>query len=348
MALQGNYLKTIGTISRAFGTAQNQNELLDLLVESAVSAMKAKAACLFLADTKYERFIPMAHKGLSERYLKAGLGSVDRIALVLKKKGYSYYRDATEDPRLEHHKVKKAEGIGSILIVPVMVKSVLVGILALYTANIREFTNEEIEFLAILAEQGGMAIENTRLIERIRNNTRMFLDVAANINASLDVKEILQALSVDIAHSFGVKAASIRLLDDDGKTLKLVASYGLSKKYLSKGPISAEKSIAEALNGKPVVVADASKDRGVQYRKEKEEEGIVSILCVPIKCQDAVIGVLRLYSEAAREFTDDEIQLVTALAYQGGLAIRNASMYLALQNDLKDMKEDAWSYRCWF
>jgi GAF domain-containing protein len=310
--------------------------------------MNAKAACLFLADLKGERFIPVSQTGLSERYLKAGLGSVDKIASVIKKKGYSYYRDAADDPRLEHHKVKKTEGIGSILIVPVMVKSKMIGILALYTARIREFSNEEVEFLTILSEQGGMAIENARLIERMRDNTRMFLDVAANVNASLDVKEILQALTIDIARSMNVKAATIRLLDDDGRTLKLVASHGLSDKYLSKGPISAEKSIAEALNGNPVVVADASKDKGVQYRKEKEEEGIVSILCAPIKCRDTVIGVLRLYSDTPRDFTEDEIQLVTALAYQGGLAIRNASMYLALQKDLKDMKEDAWSYRCWF
>lgn len=348
MTSPGNYLATIGKISRAFGTTRNKDELLKLLVESAVSAMKAKAACLFLTDFKGERYIPVSQTGLSERYLKAGLGSVDKIASIIRKKGYSYYRDATEDPRLEHHKVKKSEGIGSILIVPVMVKSNQIGILALYTASIREFSDEEVEFLTILAEQGGMAIENTRLIERIKDNTRMFLDVAANINASLDVKEILQALTIDIARSINVKAATIRLLDDNGRTLQLVASHGLSKKYLSKGPISAEKSIAEALNGNPVVVIDASKDKGVQYRKEKEEEGIVSILCVPIKCKDAVIGVMRLYSDTTRDFTEDEIQLVTALAYQGGLAIRNASMYLALQNDLKDMKEDAWSYRCWF
>jgi GAF domain-containing protein len=127
-----------------------------------------------------------------------------------------------------------------------------------------------------------------------------------------------------------------------------VASYGLSEKYLNKGPISAEKSIAEALMGKPVVVKNASADKGVQYKQEKKEEGIVSILCVPIKAKEEVIGVLRLYSATPRDFTEDDIMQVTALAYHGGLAIQNASLYLMLKSDMKELKEEIWSHRRWF
>ena len=107
-------------------------------------------------------------------------------------------------------------------------------------------------------------------------------------------------------------------------------------------------TLTEALTGKPVVVEKAASDKGVQYRKEKEEEGIMSILCVPIKSKNEIIGVLRLYSGVEREFTDDEIMLVTALALQGGLAIQNASMYLMLQEYMKDLKKDMWSHRSWF
>jgi FOG: GAF domain len=95
-------------------------------------------------------------------------------------------------------------------------------------------------------------------------------------------------------------------------------------------------------------VKNAFTDAGVQYKKEKQEEGIVSILCVPIKSKENVIGVLRLYSDRQREFTDDEIILVTALAYQGGLAIQNASLYLMVQEDIKDLKENIWSHKSWF
>jgi GAF domain-containing protein len=169
-----------------------------------------------------------------------------------------------------------------------------------------------------------------------------------HINASMDIKKIMEILSAGIAKALDVKAVSVRLLDEEERTLKLVASYGLSKEYLMKGPVSAEKSIAEALRGKPVVVRNASSDEGVQYREEKKAEGIVSILCVPIKEREKVIGVLRLYTDREREFTADDILLVSALAHQGGIALQNASLFLALKEDMKDLKDDLWSHRSWF
>lgn len=74
----------------------------------------------------------------------------------------------------------------------------------------------------------------------------------------------------------------------------------------------------------------------------------MSLLSVPIKAKDEVIGALRIYSGVEQEFTEDDITFVSALAHQGGLAIQNAAMYLTLQQDMKDVKEDVFSYRSWF
>ena len=224
----------------------------------------------------------------------------------------------------------------------------MIGCLALYTADIRDFSEQEITFLTVLAEQGGMAIQKACLIEKLRNATRIFLGMASSIAASTDIKAILQTLTEDVARALYVKAATIRLLDENRVTLRLAASYGLSEKYLQKGPISAEKSIAQALQGKPVVVKDAATDAGVQYRNEKKEEGIVTILSVPIKSRDEVIGVLRLYSAAPREFTEDEIRFVTAIAYMGGVAIQNMSLLSMLKDDVKDLRENVWIFKSWF
>jgi len=348
MAEKQSYFRTIRKISEAFGTTKDMDVLCQLIVDSALDTMKVKAVCLFLTDAEKETFTVVAQKGLSQQYLHAGYGHAEKITPILMKDGFIYYRDATADPRLENLDKKKAEGIGSILVVPAKVKGELIGVLTIYTSKIREFDKEEIEFLRVLAEQGGLAVENARLVEKLRINTRLFLNLAANIASSLDIKSILQTLTEEVAKSLGIKAASIRLLNDEKTVLQLVASYGLSDKYLKKGPISAEKSIAQALNGKPVAIDDAFTDKGVQYKQEKKEEGIVSILCVPIKAKEDVIGVLRLYSSTKKVFSEDEIELVMALAYQGGMAIQNASLYLMLQDDLRDMKESAWTYKCWF
>ena len=348
MAEKNDYFNTMSKICKAFGMTGDSDELLNLVVRAAVDTMKAKAACLYMAGKEKDEHVAVAQTGLSESYLRATHKSVGHTMKLLKEKDYIHYRDAKTDPNVRNRESKISEGIGSILIVPVMVKGQMIGNLALYTSNIRNFSKKDIEFLSILAEQGGTAIENARLIEKMREQTRIFHVLTASIMESRDIKQILQTLTADVAKTIGVKAASIRLLDDARVTLKLAASFGLSEKYINKGTISAEKSIAEALKGKPVVVKDAAKDSGVQYREEKKEEGIVSILCVPIKSREEVFGVLRLYSKTEREFTEDEIELVTALAYLGGVAIQNVNLYSMLKSDIKDLRDDFWIFKTWF
>lgn len=347
MTKKNDYFKNICKMSRAFGTTLNKDEILKLIVQSAIDTMKGKAACLWLVDEERDEFVPVAQKGLSEKYFQTAI-SVKKIASIVIKEGYLYSRDATTDPRLEHHRAKKTEGIASMLIVPVMVEGKVIGVLTLYTSKPRNFSKDDIEFLAALAEQGGMAIEHARLFEKIREHTRLFHDLAANINSTLDIKKIMLTLSADVAKALGVKGVSVRLLDEARQNLELVASHGLSEKFLKKGPISAKRSLEQALAGKPVTVKNAATDKRIQYKKEMKEERIVSMLCVPIKAKEDVIGVLRLYSGVEREFTEDEIMFLSALAHQGGLAIQNASLYLMVQEDMKDMKDDMWSHRSWF
>jgi GAF domain-containing protein len=349
MSERNDYIKAISKVCRALGTTIERDKLLQMIVKSAVDTMKGKAACLFLAtNEKMDEYIAVAQTGLSKSYVHAAPSRMLPVMKMLKKDGFIHYRDAAKDDRVQNKETKVKEGIGSILVVPVLVKDEMMGSLALYTAEIRDFSEKEIEFLTVLAEEGGMAIEKAQLIEKLRNNTRIFLDMAAHITASTDIKTILQALTEDVAKAIGVKAATIRLLDDNRVTLRLAASYGLSEKYIKKGPISAEKSIAQALQGKPVVVKDAATDSGVQYREEKKEEGIVTILSVPIKSRDEVIGVLRLYSATARAFTDDDVQFVTAIAYMGGVAIQNMQLYAMLKDDVKDLRENVWIFKSWF
>ena len=228
------------------------------MLSSAVETMNAKAACLFLASGEAEdQYIAVAQTGLSKSYMHAEPDRMAPTIKLLKKEGFIHYRDAQNDERTQNKESKVKEGIGSILVVPVRSNSHVIGSLTLYTDKIRDFSQKEIEFLTVLAEQGGMAIQKASLIEKLRNTTRMFLSMAASITASSDLKAILQTLTEDVAKVLLVKAATIRLLDENRVTLRLAASYGLSAKYLSKGPISAEKSIAQALQGKPVVVKDS-------------------------------------------------------------------------------------------
>ena len=129
MTTEKDYFKTFCKISKAFGTTLGKEKLLELIVQSAIDTMNAKAACLFLSDKAKDVFIPVAQKGLSDNYLHASPMQARKIVDEILKGGYLSFYDATTDPRLENLEAKKAEGIASILSVPVMVKDQAIGVL---------------------------------------------------------------------------------------------------------------------------------------------------------------------------------------------------------------------------
>jgi GAF domain-containing protein len=348
MTKRNNYFKTFCKISKAFGTTLGKEKLLDLIVQSAIDTMGAKAACLFLADEEKDVFVPTAQKGLSKNYLHASPIRAKRIVDEILKGGYLSFYDATSDSRLENLEAKKAERIASILSVPVMVKEKAIGILSLYTEEHRDFSKDEIDFLAALADQGGIAIGRARLFERMNMNSMLFLDLASSINSTLDINQVLHILTAETCEALKMKGVLIRLLNHETGDFDLVASYGLSEEFQNKGPVSIEKSIAQALKGETVIIEDISADNRLQYKEEFVKEGLVSMLFVPVKAKEEVIGVMSLFSGSARKYPEDVIILVNALAHSGGLAIQNASMYLSLQEDKKSLEEDIWGHRSWF
>lgn len=329
MAKKTDYFSSFCKISKAFGSTLKKDDLLDLIVQSAIDSLEAKAACLFLADEEKGLSVPVAQKGLSDDYLHAEPMKIETVIRdLMAAGGYIAFPDATSDPRLDHHGAKKAEGIASILVVPVMVQNRGIGVLSLYTAKRREFSDDEVAFLQALADQGGIAIQHARLYERINQNADLYFRLAASINSSRELNQIFHTLSAEIGEAFNMKAVSIRLYNPETKRMELAASHGLSKTFLDKGPISAGKSqvVSEILAGKTVIIEDTSTDTRLQYPEESRREGIVSVLVVPIQSQDKVIGELRLYSAVKRKFPDHIIKMLTALAHQGGVAIEKEQL----------------------
>ena len=348
MTRETDYFKSFCKISKAFGTAAGREELLNLIVESAMVSMDGKGACLFLADEQQDIFVVMAQAGLSDKYLHANPIKAARLTTALNEKGYLAFPDATSDPRLENHEAKKNEGIASLLTVPIKVEDRHIGILTLYTATRREFSPDEIDFLCALADHGGIAIENNRLHRRMQKNAMLFLEMAATINSSLDISEVLKNMTVNICDKLGLKGAVLRLLDDDRNELKLVASHGLSDEFLKRVRTTSTETAKRALNGETFAIIDATTDDSISFKQDFKDEGMASMIVTPILARDKVIGVLRLYSEVKRQFPEDFMLMVKALAHQGGLAIQNASMYLELEADKKSLEEDIWSHRTWF
>jgi GAF domain-containing protein len=350
MAKSEEYFKTFCKIIKTIQMASDREEILKLIVASAVEAMQAKACALFLIRSRSDAgglFYPAVQIGLSENYIHSGPDKGREITRdLLMQEGYLAARDATTDPRLENHEAKRREGIASLLVVPVIGSKDPIGILALYTAEPRDFTEEEILFLRSLADQGGIAILRAHKEYRRRRDTELLAAVSEHLGSSLDIKVVLHLMTSEIALAFDLLGVTIRLMDDRSRELQLVASYGLSEKYLNKGPVSAER-IKTVLKDKSEVIDDVA-TYDIDYREERKAEGIVSMLHLPISIKGKVIGIMGLYSDKKRMLSGDDVSVMSSIARQCGLAIHNASLYMQLELDKKNLEEEIWGHKAWF
>ena len=160
--------------------------------------------------------------------------------------------------------------------------------------------------------------------------------VASVINSSLNPQVVLQRVVEEVASALRCKACTLRLLDRSGKFLLASASTGLSMGYLRKGQIDLTKSRidAEVLSSSlPLCITDITRDQRFQYPEAAKAEGIVSIAVAPLLVERKPVGVLRIYSEAMREFSDEEKDFLMAVAHIAAISIENARLHESLRSD---------------
>lgn len=168
-------------------------------------------------------------------------------------------------------------------------------------------------------------------------NQRLFktiTEVAGIINSSLDPQKVLARIAEQATVAMHAKGCFIRLLNPAGDVLLPDTSYGLSDRYAHKGPVEVAKSLLDqdVLRGQTVTIADVRQDKRFQYPGEAAEEGLVSLVVVPLKARgDKVVGVLRIYSGEPREFDAEELEFLSCVANLSGIALENARMYYELK-----------------
>ncbi len=186
------------------------------------------------------------------------------------------------------------------------------------------------------------------LLKRLRERISQLTELEEKLEDTNQRLEILNQIAIDTAttrgltptlaficgsimYVMGVKGIAIRLLDERTNQLELVSACGLSDTYMKKGPVDADKSLARAFRGEPHAVLDVASDPSVQYPEDAKKEGIVSMLSFPLKGREKIIGTLRLFTRERREFTQEEMDFVAALASQSAISIENARFYDALK-----------------
>ncbi|MBC8275160.1 MAG: GAF domain-containing protein [Chloroflexi bacterium] len=181
--------------------------------------------------------------------------------------------------------------------------------------------------------------------EREQRYYHSLYEIGAAVNSAATPESMLRSIVESVSKALEAKGCSLMLLTPDRKLLLHTAAYGLSDWYVRKGPVSADKSIAEALEGKPVSVFNAIEDDRIQYQKQAKEEGIASMLSVPVMLREEVVGVIRVYTAEPRHFTDADTYFVGAVANLGAIALENARLHDSAKKDYEALRLDLAEWR---
>jgi len=155
---------------------------------------------------------------------------------------------------------------------------------------------------------------------------------AEAVNSTLELAQVLDRLVRRTADALGIRACSIRLLDETGARLNVAATYGLSDAYVKKGDLILEQNplAREVIAGKTITVNDVTTDLRLQYPQQAITEGIYAMLSAPLHGKKGPLGLIRAYSVERGRFSQDDVEFINAIAQQGSIAIENAMAYEAL------------------
>ncbi|NIQ93268.1 MAG: GAF domain-containing protein [Desulfuromonadales bacterium] len=359
--------------SRLILSSSSKEETLDLLVKGVAEALGVQGASLRLVSEKTGRLELAASYRLSSKYLNKGPLDSDKSVPEVLKGEVVLIKNAPGDPRIQYRDEMREEGIDTMLSVPVVAGEEVIGVLRLYLESPRDFSEEEIEFASALAELGGLAIINARVREEKDGRLTALLkeigvdlpagtdggkgkfhcftdkpidparslayfrtlhDTLRTLLSTLNSRDVMALIVDKLLELEEVDGCALRLVNETTRELELVAAGGLSDRFLKKGPLHADRSIRETLEGAPMLIADAGTDPRIEYPEQMRREGIISILSLPIIAMDRVLGVLRLYSRTPRHYNDDEVAFLSALAEIAGIVIMNARLHEQTEYDL--------------
>ena len=192
---------------------------------------------------------------------------------------------------------------------------VLAGVAAAYRVRSRSIRARS----RALASEVALRTKELAAINTVSSVVSRSLDLDATLADALD-----QTLDV-----LGIGAGGIYLLDDDRATLNLAVSRGLSTEFTTDidGLAVGEGFSGRVVeSGEPLIVEDVSKDSRLT-RAVVRREGMRSLIVVPLGAKGRVLGTLFVVTTGHRSFTDRNLELLTSIGHQIGVAVENARLY---------------------
>jgi GAF domain-containing protein len=321
------------------------NEQLDApsvltLVAEALTEQFDLYGCQFRLLSRDQRILEsVAFHGVSQKFLDKGPVDAERSVVESLKGRTVMIGDCTTDPRIQYPDAFAAEGISSLLSVPLKTRGQVIGMMRLYSAEPREFAEDEVDFFEVVAVFCASAVIHA-----------MFHQILSHITdagrSSLELPQVLDSFVRIVCEDLRAKGCVIQLYDAKTSHLEPRASYGLRRVFIERVPeLVTDDTIKAVLAGECCAILDPAHDDRIARQSDVAREKVGSMLLVPLTSQARPIGVLTLFTHHPYRFSDDEKQLMLAIGDQCSLVICNAQMFAALKNRYDTMVDD---FQLWF
>jgi signal transduction histidine kinase len=318
------------------------------ILENAVRMLEAKFGTVFRCEGDLVRAVawvglpPKLREFQAQRGLFRPLRDLARVHTTKKP-----IQRADAAPEMPEASSVKFGGARTHIVVPLLKGDEVIGAIIIYRQEVRPFTDKQIALVQNFAAQAVIAIENTRLLNELRESLQQqtaTADVLKVISRStFDLQVVLDTLVQSAARLCEADMASMNR--QFGAAYRQVASYGFStelKKFMDTHPVELQRgtTVARAIQEKkPVHIRDVLADKDFNFKEGAKIGGVRTVAAVPMLKGDDLIGVIAIYRGEVRPFTDKQIELVTTFADQAVIAIENVRLFAEIQDKSHQLAE---------